>query len=159
MKTSIIYMSKHGTTAYIARLITSSINKGEVLLHNLKENRNPDISKSDRIIIGGSIHAGMIQKRVKDFCKLHLKELLTKELGLFICGMEKAEMQKQYENAFPKELRDHARARMLPGGEFKFEKMNFLEKAIVKKVSGQTNSISELDESLVSEFVSGFNSI
>jgi menaquinone-dependent protoporphyrinogen oxidase len=49
-------------------------------LYNLKKNDKPDLGQYDQIIVGGSIHAGMIQKSVKDFCKNHTVELLDKPL-------------------------------------------------------------------------------
>ena len=46
--------------------------------------------------LGGSIHAGKIQKGVKDFCAKNLEVLKGKRLGLYLCCMEegpKAEAQ------------------------------------------------------------------
>ena len=153
MKTAIVYMSKHGATSSVATEIANSITDGEVQIFSLAQNRNPDIIGFDRILIGGSIHAGMVQKRVKDFCLKNLNLLLQKELGLFLCGMMKDQQEDQYLSAFPESLRIHARAYSLPGGEFSFDKMNFFEKAIVKKVSGVNESVSELDDVAIKNFV------
>ena len=154
MKTAIIYMSKHGATSSVATKIANSITDGEVQIFSLAQNRNPDIAGFDRILIGGSIHAGMMQKRVKDFCLKNMNLLLQKELGLFLCGMMKDQQESQYLSSFSEELRKHARAYSLPGGEFSFDKMNFFEKAIVKKVSGINESVSEIDDESVKNFAS-----
>lgn len=50
--------------------------------------------------------------------------------------MEEGEVaQKQLQNAFPDELLNIAKATACFGGEFNFEKMNFFERLIVKKVA------------------------
>ncbi len=153
MKTAIIYMSKHGATSTVATLIAESITDSELKIFNLSENENPETSEFDRILIGGSIHAGMVQKRVKDFCLKNMGILLQKEIGLFLCGMLKEEQEKQYLTSFPEELRKHAKAYALPGGEFSLDKMNFFERAIVKKVSKIDKSISDINNEVIKDFV------
>lgn len=156
MKTAIVYISKHGTTEKIAGKIAGKINVPDENIFNLRENRNPDIQHFERVIIGGSIHAGMIQKRVKDFCEKNLNILLTKETGLFMCGMQKPQMEEEYKNAFPQSLREHSKAYLLAGGEFIFEKMNFLEKAIVRKVSNISETTSEINQPGIEVFTRSF---
>jgi menaquinone-dependent protoporphyrinogen oxidase len=152
MKTAIVYISKHGTTEKVAMQIAEKMNVPKENLLNLRENRNPDISSYGRILIGGSIHAGMIQKRVKDFCEKNLDTLLNKEIGLFMCGMQKPQFEEEYNNAFPERLRSHSKAYLMAGGEFIFEKMNFLEKAIVRKVANISTSKSDINEAGIAEF-------
>jgi menaquinone-dependent protoporphyrinogen oxidase len=53
----------------------------------------------------------------------------------------------------PKLLRNHAISSKCVGGEFLFEKMNFFEKLIVKKVSGITRNISKIDENKIEELI------
>ena len=61
--------------------------------------------------------------------------LKQKRLGLYLCCMEEGETaQKQFNEAYPVELRDHATALGLFGGAFNFEKMNAFERMIIKKV-------------------------
>ncbi len=124
---------------------------------NIQKNKNIDLSKFDRVIIGGSIHAGMIQKKIKDFCNNHLEELLQKSLGLFYCGMNEPEYDSQMEKAFPQALRNHAKSKQVIGGEFLFEKMNFFQKLIVKKISGIKESVSKIDDDKIKDFVMKFN--
>ncbi len=159
MKTAIIYISKHGTTEKVALQIAEKLKVEEKDIINLRKDRNPDISKYDRVIIGGSIHAGMIQKRVKDFCEKNLEILLEKETGLFMCGMQKEQLEEEFRNAFPEKLRDHSHAIAMAGGEFIFEKMNFLEKAIVKKVAKVEKSISDINYVEIDKFVAKFTPV
>ena len=67
--------------------------------------------------------------------------------------MEEGEKaQQQFQNAFPAELIQHATATGMFGGEFNFEKMNFIEKAIIKKISKIEKSVSKIDEQSIVEF-------
>ena len=68
MKTAIIYMSKHGTTEKVVNIISDHLTLINTDVFNIRNVKAPDLIKYDFIIIGGSIHAGMIQKKVKQFC-------------------------------------------------------------------------------------------
>ena len=157
MNTKIIYISKHGTTEKVAREIAKNLKVEEKDIVNLRKERNPDINRHERIIIGGSIHAGMVQKRVKDFCEKNMDILLNKEVGLFLSAMDKDRYEEEFNNAFPEILRNHSKASAVTGGEFNFEKMNFLEKAIVKKVGNVEESVSEINYSEIEKFVKEFS--
>ncbi len=148
----IVYATQHGCTEKCAMKLRQQLN-GDVELINLKQ-RKPDALESyETIIIAGSIHAGQIQKQVKKFCEEHLDELLKVELGLFLCCMYDGEIaQQQFQNAFPKQLIAHAKATGIFGGEFDFEKMNFFEKAIIKKIAKVEQSISKIDEQSIQSF-------
>jgi len=152
MKILIIYSTRHGCTEKCVMKLQQSLNR-ETELVNLKNSTPPDLNDYDAIIIGGSIHAGQIQKRIKKFCHQNLEILKQKKLGLFICCMEEGETaQKQFQNAFPDELISHAIATGIFGGEFNFEKMNFVEKAIIKKIAKVDESVFRIDENRIIEF-------
>jgi menaquinone-dependent protoporphyrinogen oxidase len=63
------------------------------------------------------------------------------------------------ESLLPQELRKNSTAMGLFGGEFLISEMNFLEKQIVKKVSGATIDQSNLDYEAIKEFASKLNNI
>jgi len=132
MRTLILYATTHGCTEKCALDLKSRL-PGTVTTSDLKEGK-PDLAQYDTVIIGGSIHAGNMQKRLKKFCSGHVQELRAKKLGLFICCMEEGEKaQKQFRDAYPKELIDHATATGFFGGAFSFEKMNPIKRAIIKR--------------------------
>lgn len=159
MKTLITYATTHGCTEKTASELKQYLGDETTIL-NLKKQPNPDISSYDRVIIAGSIHAGQIQKRVKVFCQNNLSELKTKELGLFICCMEVGETaQKQLQDAFPEELMNAAKATACLGGEFNFDKMNFFEKLIVKKVAKVESSKSAINYEAIKRFSKQLNSV
>ncbi len=95
-----------------------------------------------------------MQGRVKAFCKKNMVDLLQKRVGLFMVGMNEPEFENEFNNAFPELLRNHAIASKCVGGEFLFEKMNFIEKLIVKKVSGINANVSKIDGNKIAELVS-----
>jgi len=159
MKTLITYCTTHGCTESVVSEIAEHLGE-KVSLCNLKKEEVPTISNFDRVIIGGSIHAGKIQKKVKDFCKNHEEALLQTELGLFICCMEEGEKaNEELWEAYPESLLQHAKATACLGGEFNFERMNFLEKMIVKKVAKVENSTSNINHEAIHSFSKKMNKV
>lgn len=150
-------MSKHSTTKKIAELIKDSLIDNRVDLINLKNEKIPDPTSYDNVIIGGSIHMGLIQKKIKNFCEKNQDILLKKKLGLFMCYMMFEKEQEEMETNFSSELRNHATAIGLFGGELLFEKMNFIEKAMMKKIAGTDSSVSKINEEAVQNFIKVMN--
>jgi menaquinone-dependent protoporphyrinogen oxidase len=156
MKTLILFKTLHGCTLKCAGLLKEKLN-GEVELTDLQNAKKIDLESFDALIIGGSIHVGQIQKKVKQFCADHSELLKRKKLGLFVCCMEEGEKaDAQFELAFPEELRKHATVGIF-GGEFNFERMNFIQKAVIKKIAHIDKSISKLQPDHIEEFVAQFN--
>lgn len=152
MRTAIIYMSKHGCSRQAAQLLKERLSSGEIELIELKK-KKPVIEDYDCIVIGGSIHAGAIQKGIHDFCTQNLEILKSKKIGLYLCCMKEGkEAKEQFENAFSEELRDHSSANGLFGGEFNFQKMNFIEKFLVKKIAKVDKSVSNLNKDAIYKF-------
>lgn len=154
MKTAIIYYSKKGTTQKVAKIISEKLNSQEGLI-DLKNKSSFDISTYDRIIIGTPIYAGNSSKKVKKFIASNLNLLLNKEIGLYVCGMERDESKQREElvRVYPKELIDKAKSKQFLGGEFLFENMNFFEKMIIKKIAKTDKSISEINHQNIDRFV------
>lgn len=145
MQTAIIYVSNHGTTEKIAKYISENIGKDKTTLINIKKYSNINLDNFTHIIIGGSVHAGQVQTRLKKFVNTYKSVLLTKKTALFLCGMNEPEYNKQLENAFPESLRLSARTVKMVGGEFLLEEMNFIEKAIVKRIAKVKESVSKIN--------------
>ena len=159
MKIALVYCSTHGCVKKSALHLSELLNSSNVQLIDLKTKPQVNVNDFDAIILGGSIHAGRIQRHVTHFCKTQLHALLERPIGLFICCMFEGDTAlEQFANAFPAPLRDHAVAHGLFGGEFDFEKMNIFEKAIVKQVAGVEKSISQIDFSSIEKFAQELNS-
>ncbi len=155
-KSIIIYTTQHGATERVAKLIKDNLADTPELC-NLHKNK-PDLSAYNTVIIGGSIHAGKIQKRLIKFMQKKQDELLKKELGLYLSCMHTGETaENQFNENFPEPLRKHAKATSIVGGAFDFDRMNFMEKAIVKKVANVTNSVNKIDAKEIKKFIETMN--
>ncbi len=152
MKTLIVYDTKHGCTQSAAATLKSLLRDDVTVVH-VKERSGLDLNTFDVVIVGGSIHAGRVQGRIKKFCEENLAVLEKKRLGLYLCCMYEGEKATaQFEGAFPEKLREHAVAVGLFGGVVDFDKMNFVERAIVKKVSGVSETVSNVKEDAIEQF-------
>lgn len=134
MSTLIMYVTKHGSTRKCASILSKKLT-GKVDMYNLREGKAPDLAEYDKVIIGGSIYAGRIQKEISEFCSQNLEALKNKKLGLFICCMFKDSSMAQLKSAYPEELLKRAAASNSFGGEMNFSDMSFGEKAITRMVS------------------------
>ncbi|HHZ01235.1 MAG TPA: flavodoxin [Tissierellia bacterium] len=144
MNTLIVYASKYGCAEKCAMELSKEFD-GNVETVNLKENQRIDLDKFDKVIIGGSVYIGKIQKEVTDFINKNLKELLERKIGLFICGMQEGnELEKEIADNFPADLLNRAKSVKHFGGAFDFKKMNFMEKAIVKKIVKVSSDKSDI---------------
>ena len=155
MNILIAYCTRHGCTEEAAHTLKEQL-EGEVTLVNLKKDRKPDLSQFDTVILGGSIHVGKIQSQVRKFEK-NMDVLLEKRTGLYVCCMEEKQAQQQFENAFPEELRKHASATGIFGGAFNFERMNFLERKIIQKIAGVTESVFKIDKGEIERFAAAMD--
>ena len=152
MKSVIIYTTTHGCTEKCVVKLQQQLG-GNAKLVNIKKSKLDNLEYYETIIIGGSIHAGQIQRRIKKFCQTNLDTLKKKKIGIFLCCMEEGETaQKQFQDAFPDELIEHATATGIFGGEFNFEKMNFVAKAIIKKIAKVDKNVSKIDEKSIIDF-------
>ncbi|EOD01165.1 flavodoxin domain-containing protein [Caldisalinibacter kiritimatiensis] len=159
MKTLIIYGTKYGCTEKCAKILSEKLTE-EVELYNLKEVNDIDISDYDKVIIGGSVYIGKIRKEVTKFCLRKLNELKGKKVGLFICCMADGEAaEKQLNDVFPKELMTNAIAKENFGGEFIFNKMNFFDRFIVKKVSKTDTDQSNIHIENINRFAQLMNNV
>ena len=72
---------------------------------------------------------------------------------MFLCCLFDGEKAlQQFQDAYPETLRNKAVAHGLFGGELDFEKMNFFERAIVKKVANIEESVSKINYQNIKDF-------
>ena len=157
MKTAVIYASKHGTTSSVAQKIKDLLSGDEVVLFNLDIQNRIELSHFGRIIIGSPLYAGTPLPAVRKFIEQNLLFLLQKEIGIFVCYMFFDKADKQIIKGFPELLRNHARSIKNMGGEYRFEEMNYIERLVVKKISGATASVSEINVRNIELFVRELN--
>jgi len=134
MRTLIAYRTKYGTTASCAHRLAEKIG-GEVTIVDLVQSPPPDVTAHDVVVIGGSIHAGKVQRQVGWFCERNRAALLSRRVGVFLCCLftgEEAVVQMQ--SAFPDWLLAHAFARSFPGGEIRFSRLTFIDRLLVRSL-------------------------
>jgi menaquinone-dependent protoporphyrinogen oxidase len=135
MNTLIAYSSTLGCTEQCASRLKADLGEGVDLIR-ISRRRRYHLQPYDTIIIGGSIHAGLIQRSVYKFCENYLDTLLQKQVGLFVCCMDPDADEKQLiARAFPEKLVLHALASGFFGGEINIKKMNLLQKIMTRKAA------------------------
>jgi menaquinone-dependent protoporphyrinogen oxidase len=156
MKRAIIYTSKHGITEKVVQLIAGRLTGNQASIIDLKKDKRLDIHSFDGIILGTSIYVGAPSKTMQRFCKGNIETLRQKRLALFVCGMEPDETKQQQELAiaYPQEL--YTVTKCFAGGEFLFEKMNFFERAIIKRIAKTDKSVSQIREDEIERFVTEY---
>ncbi len=144
MRTLIAYRTKYGTTAACARRIAEKIG-GDVALADLADARDLNPREYEVVIVGGSIYAGKIQRRVVSFCEKHRSILLQRRVGIFLCCLyEGEEALMQLQSAFPDWLLAHAFTRVLPGGEVHYDRLTFLDRLLVRGLPHRTGDFSRM---------------
>lgn len=127
MKTLIVYSSKYGCTEKCADFLSKEL-KDKPDIINLKNCKDINLSLYNKVIIGGSIYMGKIQKEVSDFCSKNLEVLKEKQIGLFICGMQEGDsINTEINQNFPKELIEIATVIKHFGGNLILVKWVFLK--------------------------------
>ena len=114
----------------------------------------PDIRTYDRIILGTAIYAGSPNRKVTQFCQNNQPLLEQKVIGLFICCMNEEQEAEEMNKAFPEFLQRLSIPKAILGGEFQFDKMNFIERFLTKKIAKVNSSVSKLRYDAINEFTS-----
>lgn len=157
MSTAIVYASKHGTTAEIARRIATQTG-GDTTLFDLADG-SPDLSAFSTVVLGTAIYMGQPRSTMKAFCGT--AKLSDKRLGLFVCGME-PDPSKQTEelvNAFPADLRKQAMTHAFLPGRFLHSAMNMAERFITKRVAKTNQDVDAIDDDAITRFAMSLASI
>ena len=149
MKTLILYASKYGATEEIAKRIGKKMQ--DAVVFSLKQQKLPNLSEFDQIVIGSAIYAGSIRKEAKAFIAANLDELLSKPCALFLSGI--SEDSASFERNFPPKLLTHVKAKDILGGAFEPKKAGAIERFIIKIVTKQAGPINRIDDTKISLFV------
>ncbi len=136
MRTLILYKSKYGFTEKIANLIKEHRQEADIIELSDFEY---DFTPYQEVIIGTPIYMGQINKRIKKVFNSYENELLNKTLKVFLCGMAFKQENTVIDQNFNTSIIKHAKIKYV-GGAYQFEKMNFIYKVIVKKISGSSEN-------------------
>lgn len=81
MKTLIIYGSNHGCAKKCAELLEENL-KGEVDIVDIRKDITLDLNNYDKVVIGGSIYMGKIQKEIEEVCESYCDNLKEKKIRI-----------------------------------------------------------------------------
>jgi len=153
MNTLIAYASKYGATRQACQELAGKLS-GTVTLADLATGETADPGDFDRVLVGGAIYAGGLRPEAKLFLQTHHDVLLRKDLGLFLCGADETadNREKFFADNVPAELLAHARVRGHFGHQFHFDRMNFFERMIVRKIVKVRQSEDRLDLEAIGRF-------
>lgn len=156
MSILIVYGTKYSFTEKSAKVLGNKLDE-EVVLINLQKDNINDLSKYEKIIIGGPIYAGHLSKKVRQFCLDNLQILLSKKIGLYVsCSMTGDDAIKQMKNVFPEQLYNRAVAKDYLGGEINLDKAKFFDRLIIKMVSKADDNSSKRNNGICMDNVEKF---
>lgn len=156
MKTIILYASKHGATAEIARRIAARLPDAAVC--DLRKDAVPPINDFDCVILGSPLLAGTIRKEVKDFLSQRSSGLAGKKLGLFLSGIGTEGDQKYFESNFTPDILRTASAKSFLGGIFDPAKAGFMERLMIKAAAKHTEYFNNIMDDKINEFAEALKS-
>lgn len=133
-KSLVLYHSSHGNSEKILKDIISQT-KGEVDLAPIKGFNPARLADYDRVALGGSIHAGRMQKQVKNFAAKHAAALTSKPLALFIGCLDKDKPVEYIDTSFPAEVVAHAELKTGIGGDVVMENLPGFMRMMMKKIT------------------------
>lgn len=141
-----------GCTEQCAKRLKADLGS-DVDLIRISRRRKYHLDQYDTVIIGGSIHEGLIQLAVRRFCQAYLSVLLKKKVGIFVCCMDPGtNEQEMISRAFPESLIAHSLATGYFGGELNLKKMNLLTQIMTRKAARIEEEI-ELNGKRIQDFV------
>lgn len=156
MKTLILYASNTGTVKDCALKLNEMIPQSEAV--DITK-ALPDPNGYDRVILGASIRAGRINKKIAEYAENTLPILLTKETGLFICCADASKVNGYFVEYFPGELIMKAKKCACFGGELNIKNARGLDKLmlkLMKKMSGGSLEGLKIDTDAIRSFAALF---
>lgn len=148
MSTVILFTTKYGTAEKCAGILKEEAT-GETIAVNLAEQPGFSVTSYDTVVLGASVYIEKIQKEMTIFCKDRKEELLTKNLGLYICSGNTR--GTYYLKLFGKELYRHAASKKMFGSEIYWKKMNPFERLITRVIKKTKASSSNLENQAISD--------
>ena len=151
MKNLIVYSTKYGSGKEIAEILKKKI-EGKTDAVDIKTHDNNELDSYDNIILGASIYAGRPLKEMNKYIKRNTDALLKKRLFLYISAGSLGNNKKdteQLKSAYSEKLFNHSLHKDNLGYNLNFDKMNAIEKFLIKKIKGvDTNKKNISDENI-----------
>ncbi|NMS91424.1 flavodoxin [Clostridioides difficile] len=157
MNTIIIYSSKYGCTKDCANILKNKLSDNVTIIDINDSNTKIELSKFDTIIIGSSIYVGSVSKKIRVLCNDNIELLNKKRVGVFLCCGFSEQADKYLKSNFPASLLENVNAIGIFGSEARLEKMNFLDKLIMKSVAKGNYDSFKISQDNIDDFLRNFN--
>ena len=132
----IAYASKYGGTRICAETLKERFLGADVEIYDLEHDKI-DLARYDKVVIGAPVFAGKIYSPLTSFCTNYKNELLSKRLGLFICGCAPEKFDDdQLNKSYDAQLLKHAVVKVRLGFVVDPAKRNVITRFIMKKITG-----------------------
>jgi menaquinone-dependent protoporphyrinogen oxidase len=158
MKTAIIYATKYGTVQNVAQMIAAGLKDGATLI-NVKDAKKLNLDEYGQVVLGGSVYIGRAQKELTAYASSNLDKLMGKRTALFLCAArpEPEALQEELKLAYPAALLSKAAYAGTVGSAIDLQKVNFLEKAMLKKVMKLEESYSRLNTEEINKLINALS--
>lgn len=148
-KTLVVFAGKRGTTKAAAGRLAAAL--GDSVAYDLAAGPVPGPEDYEAVALAGAAYMGSWDQRLVAWANEHAEALKRKELALLEIGMNPA--ANAAAAALPG-LAARARAYCKPGGSVRWSKLGFMERLIVRMVSGKKGDASNYDEAKLDAFAS-----
>ena len=157
MRTAIIYESKYGATKKIASVLQEKL---EADCYEINEEET--LENYDVLIFGSCVYAGVLGRKMCDYLKKHIHLLQKKKLFLYYSGLMKEQdaIEKVFLENVGNDVLEKCQGYTCLGGVLDFNKMNFMEKTLIKVInkkvklySGNQKIINLIDDKAMDDFI------
>jgi menaquinone-dependent protoporphyrinogen oxidase len=118
---------------------------------DIKKNKRVKLEDYDLVIVGGSFLIFKMNAYVIKFVRRNLNTLLTKKIGIFMCGSDE-NWEKEIKKGFPEELLDQAVAKGYFGYEMLWDKMNPIMRSMGQNAIKTIESISKINTENIKKY-------
>jgi menaquinone-dependent protoporphyrinogen oxidase len=132
MSKLILYASKKGSTKKCAEFLHQHLEEFELSTFQAFQGK---IANYDRLVLCAPVYFGQVHKHLKEFLKSNKDLISSIQTTVVLNAMNENEYDAMIERNFEEDLREHVDF-VYGGGAYYFKKMNFLERFMVRKISG-----------------------
>ena len=158
MNILILYSSRYGATEKCAQFIMEGL-KGKADITNLNETEPGDIDRYDIILLGGGIYAGKLQNNITRFIKANEECLRSKKVGMFICCKEGDKVAEYIRANVTNWTINELFVLEHVGYEINLERMNRLEKFLMKSIFKIKENYSQLNHDSIDKIIKKINEL
>lgn len=133
MKTLVVFNGRKGATREMAERIATTLGEETVVI-DLKKQKAPSPEGYDAVILGGSIMAGQVPRKLRAYAEQHGAGLARRRLGLFICSLQEERAEELIAANYGHDLVAAATATAWLGGRLIMSEHGPLVRGMLRKI-------------------------